>query len=117
MSTATLSKRCSPLTRPIGPDKVNVSVTVKLWVSSFFDKMAKAWRMQRNPMLRIFIVSGAIAERHPQAQELRHAMGVPSVFDNTSAPVKAAIINREMATLRGSESPVAFELYFREFGK
>lgn len=107
----------STKTRPIGPDSFNQTVTVPITVALLFDKMAKAWRMFKNPMLRLFIVAGAEVERHPLAKELRHAMGVPSIHDPMTPAQKAKLFEMDLRRMRVSRSEDGAETYIREFGK
>jgi hypothetical protein len=105
----------SPKTRPIGPDSFNQTVTVPMVVARLFDKMAKAWRTFKNPMLRIFIVAGARAENHPQAEDLRRAMGVPSIHDPLTPEQKAALFEMDLRRMRVSRAEDGTEVYIKAF--
>jgi hypothetical protein len=107
----------SPLTRPVGPDKTNRSVTVTLACSLLFDKAARVWRMAVNPMLRRFIAKGAEVEGHPQARELRQALCVPSIYDVATPETKAEIFADEMAHESASADALNFEPYLKEFAR
>jgi hypothetical protein len=115
-----LQKRFSHKTRPIGPvvgpEKVNRSVTVTMIVACLFDKMAKLWSVSVNYMLRRFIASGAAAENHPMAGELRRALGLPSIHDLTTPKRKAEIFERELREMRPTTSAIS-EDYLKEFAR
>lgn len=114
MKALALRKRQSPNTHPVGPDKVNRSVTVTIICSCLFDRMARLWSVSVNFMLRRFIASGASAENHPQAAELRQALGVPSIHDLTTPKVKARICERDLRVTRAS-NPQWADAYVKEF--
>lgn len=112
-----LQKRCSPLTRPVGPDKINRSVTVSLFCACLFDRMARAWRMAVNPMLRRFIAAGAADENHPQARQLRQALCIPSIHDPVCPEAKAEIFADEMLIVRAPDTPIDLNPYLKEFAQ